>query len=936
MHDVSERPLRDHGIEDTFRAIYLRLGDVVRRKAEKESILKKGSSMCPRWQTLLDNATAACDALDHDDQLRLQMAALLEVVTKRMQGEGSALPPPAGLDRGLFLNKLAPSSRRRLPRQAACDAMDALLEAVPPISYSQSPPRPRIHVWSPCSSHCRPAELLTAEAAAAEAAAAEAAAAEAAAEVAAEAEAEAEEKRKDLPSQQRAVPLPAAAVEATDAKEATAASGGDPTTQKRLRANCGEEAATETGQIVDVAIGNVPQRVLDFVSRDGMEGDHDQLVRLKDGEHLGGKVPEPSSVIVFELRHPTAQWPLGVLWAAVEKTPRTNSALRMVRIIRIVKERNARGKTKGVNQRLFHALVKKMTDGGKVGAAFTLIDQACARSRGPMWKWLFERASKDWNVRTGGTSSAYSFNLDSRTLDIEGHLPFLELKVAGVSGRRSSPPVVAAGMDGGAAGTDGDAQGDAVKPSATAESIGNALRAHPRLSVLCREAMMPEWRTSRFRKTTFMSIIQAVTQSPHAVMAAYLGEQGEHVARLLLHTTPPLHSSGDALKAVIVISHVAIEVDEEREGLGYGHALVAAAQSCIQTVFQIPVIEIVNSSSEALKFWQSSPMYGHASPQMQKLAAKVGAVVGPLEAFTSLPGCSWLQLRRGQTAKERRQLIRLGLEAEEAEATGEKEVTGEKVAEKDAGAGEEEEEGEEAVAGEEATGAEAAAEEAAGSEAVAAGVGVGAEFQELKLKFEDGSTKTFPAGYKTTLPIKWSATVPIGAPVACVPPLPYELAAPPLVPESAPLPCAADGAMRTVNWLQLIMDGKKTVELRGFKPPKAHMEKDLLLIASEGYPANQTGVRFVTGVSAIRYIDGKVALKLDKDSFEELRDLHRWPGTFKSAVIAARALPVLEHLPGCERHPSCPACPPLPAQIQARLYRPLLPIWSSSRGSSAL
>ena len=306
MHDVSERPLRDHGIEDTFRAIYLRLGDVVRRKAEKESILKKGSSMCPRWQTLLDNATAACDALDHDDQLRLQMAALLEVVTKRMQGEGSALPPPAGLDRGLFLNKLAPSSRRRLPRQAACDAMDALLEAVP--------------------------------------------------EAAAEAEAAAEEKRKDLPSQQRAVPLPAAAVEATDAKEATAASGGDPTTQKRLRANCGEEAATETGQIVDVAIGNVPQRVLDFVSRDGMEGDHDQLVRLKDGEHLGGKVPEPSSVIVFELRHPTAQWPLGVLWAAVEKTPRTNSALRMVRIIRIVKERNARGKTKGVNQRLFHAL----------------------------------------------------------------------------------------------------------------------------------------------------------------------------------------------------------------------------------------------------------------------------------------------------------------------------------------------------------------------------------------------------------------------------------------------------------------------------------------------------------------------------------------------------------------------------------------------------
>ena len=52
--------------------------------------------------------------------------------------------------------------------------------------------------------------------------------------------------------------------------------------------------------------------------------------------------------------------------------------------------------------------------------------------------------------------------------------------------------------------------------------------------------------------------------------------------------------------------------------------------------------------------------------------------------------------------------------------------------------------------------------------------GAGAESSDglwLRLTLSDGTTKVFPKGYNTVLPIKWSVTEKIGAPVACALPL---------------------------------------------------------------------------------------------------------------------------------------------------------------------
>ena len=109
---------------------------------------------------------------------------------------------------------------------------------------------------------------------------------------------------------------------------------------------------------------------------------------------------------------------------------------------------------------------------------------------------------------------------------------------------------------------------------------------------------------------------------------------------------------------------------------------------------------------------------------------------------------------------------------------------------------------------------------------------------------------------------------------------------------SLPVPHSADGEEHAGNWLRLIIDGEKIVELRGNAAPQLHIGPRLLLVASKGYPSNQRGIRYVVGTSSI--VD---SCEYDEEMFEAERTLHRWPGSFESACRAARVWLTFEQCP---------------------------------------
>ena len=257
--------------------------------------------------------------------------------------------------------------------------------------------------------------------------------------------------------------------------------------------------------------------------------------------------------------------------------------------------------------------------------------------------------------------------------------------------------------------------------------------------------------------TAFASIIQELLCFPRAVVTvAYVGDQEEHVARLLLHASPPLQVGGESPRPTIVITYHALEVNESLERRGYGRCLVAAAQSCIRRAFLIPIIEIVMSSNteQVRNFWESKPMCGRALKDVAKVAARVGAVVGPAAAFKEQQGCTWMLLSTATSAKALRRLTMLGLGA----ASAMHELQSQEADEAD-----------------EATVAE-------GVEAKAA------ELDVLRVTLVDGSTRDFFKGYDHTLPIFWEKEIEIGEPINNSLPLRVCARNPTSVLETAPSP----------------------------------------------------------------------------------------------------------------------------------------------------